>query len=108
MRRSERHGGDGMAQVWFVKGYCVVAVTERLDNVSWRGERDDVVRGGIPMAGCVRPREDELGNCMRNLRNLLTGTESGIDDDVEAGVAFCESVGSELSLGVNGHEAILA
>ena len=39
------------------------------------------------MPGCIRPVQDELGDSVRDLRNLLSRSEGGIDDDMESSVA---------------------
>jgi len=88
MRRRESHRRHGAIEVWFVEGYGVMLrVSKRLDGFTRSGEGDDVVGSGVPVPGCVRPTEDELGNSMGDLRDLLSRSEGGIDDNMKSSVA---------------------
>lgn len=56
------------------------------------------------MPGCVRPVQNELGDSMGDLRNLLSRTEGGIDDDMQSCVAERQLVlGHETSV-AHGHD----
>lgn len=87
MRGGEGDGGHGAIEVWLVERNSVVLrVSERFDSFPGSGESDDVVGGCVPTSGCIRPTEDELGNSMSDLRDLLSRSEGGIDDDMQSSV----------------------
>jgi hypothetical protein len=87
MRRRESDRRDSAVEVWLMEGHSVMLrVSKRLDSFTRSGEGDDVVGSGVPVPGCVRPTEDELGNGMSDLRDLLSRPEGGIDDDVKSSV----------------------
>lgn len=88
MRGRERNGCHRVIEIRLVeRNGVMLRVSELFDGVTRSCESDDVVRGSVPVPGCVRPVQDELGDSVRDLRNLLSRSEGGIDDDMESSVA---------------------